>query len=155
MKCSSLFCPKTIGRRSVTSGQWWIQGKGLARPALILRPNWGMKDWQKFFLRLGPPPLNSGSGWLSPPPLSEGLDLLLQVIMVAKFLELNYLSWQRHLHCQTMEKIHGLRLVPECNHAHNCHFFFFFLPYQGLLRSNVVMWYNDVSTIVDLNNYYP
>ena len=41
------------------------------------------------------PPLISGSGWLPPPPLSEGLDLPLLVTMVAKFLELNNLSWQR------------------------------------------------------------
>ena len=155
MKCLSLFCPKTKGRRSVTSGQWWIQGKGLARPALILRPNWGPKDWQKFFLRLGPP-LISGSGWLSPPPLSEGLDLPLQVTMVAKFLELNNLSWQRQPFAlsndgknsrATVWFLSAIMLIPVI------FFFFFFLPYQRLLRSNVVMWYNDVSTIVDLN--YP
>ena len=156
MKCLSLFCPKTIGRRSVTSGQWWIQGKGLAGPTLIFRPNWGPKDWQNFFFETRPP-LISGFGWLLPPPLSEGLDLPLQVIMVAKFLELNNLSWvtildrDSHLHCQTMKKIHGLPFgswVESCSYL--SFFFFFFWPYQGLLRSNVVMWYNDVSTIVDL-----
>ena len=152
MKCSSLFCPKTIGRRSVTSGQWWIQGKGLAGPALIFRPNWGPKDSQKFFWRLAPPrPLISGSGWPSPPPLSAGLDLPLQVTMVAKFLELNNLSWQRQPFAlsndgknsrATVWFLSAIMLIPVI--------FFFFLPYQGLLRSNVVMWYHDVSTIVDL-----
>ena len=153
LKVLSLYCPKTIGRRSVTSGQWWIQGKGLAGPTLIFRTNWGPKDWQKFFLRLGPPPYLRV--WMTvPPPLSEGLDLPLQVTMVAKFLELNNLSWQRQPFAlsndgknsrATVWFLSAIMLIPVI--------FFFFLPYQGLLISNVVMWYNDISTIVDLN--YP
>ena len=155
MKCSSLFCPKTIGRRSVTSGQWWIQGKDLARPALILRPNWGPKDWQKFFWRLAPPA-----------PLSQGLDDCPLPLYLKVWIYHCRLSWWQnfwnstifldrdsHLHCQTMEKIHGLPFgswVQSCSYLS---FFFFFLPFQGLLISNAVMWYNDVSTIVDLN--YP
>ena len=50
--------------------QWRIQGKGLEGPApppptptatLILRPNWGPKDWKKIF-------------WRPVPLLSQGLD---------------------------------------------------------------------------------
>ena len=37
-------------------------GEGSSPPPLILRPNWGLKCWKKFFWR--PPP----------PPLSQGLD---------------------------------------------------------------------------------
>ena len=130
-------------------------GEGPGWPPLIFRPNWGPKDWQNFFLETRPPPpLISGSGWLSPPPLSEGLDLPLRVTMVATFLELNNLSWQRQPFAlsndgknsrATVLFLSAIMLTPVI--------FFFFLPYQGLLRSNVVMWYNDVSTIVDLN--YP
>ena len=39
------------------------EGPGGARPHLIFRPNWGPKCRKKFFLRPGPSPLISGSGW--------------------------------------------------------------------------------------------
>ena len=91
LKVLSLYCPKTIGRRSVTSGQWWVQGKGLAGPPLFLDQTEAQRTDKTFFLRLGPPPYLRV--WMTaPPPLSEGLDLSLQVTMVAKFLELNNLS---------------------------------------------------------------
>ena len=153
MKCSSLFCPKTIGRRSVTSGQWWIQGKGLAGPALIFRPNWGPKDWQNFFLETRPPPLSQG---LDDCPLPLYLKVWIcpcRLPWWQNFWNLTIFLDRDICTVKRWKKFTGYHLVPECNHAHTCHFFFFFLPYQGLLRSNVVMWYNDVSTIVDLN--YP
>ena len=39
--------------------------------SFIFRPNWGPKSRKKNW---DPHPLISGSGWPSPPPLSEGLD---------------------------------------------------------------------------------
>ena len=129
------------------------RGRAWPGPPLFLDQTEAWRTDKTFFLRLGPP-LISGSGWLSPPPLSEGLDLPLQVTMVAKFLELNNLSWQRQPFAlsndgkdsrATVWFLSAIMLIPVI--------FFFFLPYQGLLRSNVVMWCNDVSTIVDSN--YP
>ena len=130
LKVLSLYCPKTIGRRSVTSGQWWIQGKGLAGPALIFRPNWGPKDWQNFFLETRPPPLSQG---LDDCPLPLYLQVWICHCSLSwwqNFWNLTiFLDRDSHLHCQTMEKIHGLPFgswVQSCSYL--SFFFFFAIP---------------------------
>ena len=144
LKVLSLYCPKTIGRRSVTSGRWWIQGKGLARPALILRPNWGPKDWQKFVLRLAPPPLSQG---LDDCPLPLYLKVWIchcRLSWWQNFWNLTiFLDRDSHLHCQTMEKIHGLpsrSWVLSCSYLS---FFFFFCHTKACWGP---MWSCDITT---------
>ena len=62
------------------------------------------------------------------------------VTMVAKFLDLNNLSWQRRPFVLSNDgkKIVGYRFVPECNQvqeSHTCQFLCFFCHTHGSLRS--------------------
>ena len=123
-------------------------GEGSGWPALFLDQTEAQRTDKTFFLRLGPSPYLRVWMTAPPPPFRSGSATAGYHGSNVSGTQQSFLTETAICTVKRWKKFTGYRLVPECNHAHTCHFFF--SPYQGLLRSNVVMWYNDVSTIVDL-----
>ena len=131
MRCLSLiFCPKTVGRRSVISGQWWIQEKGLAGPALIFRPNWGLKDWKKFFFETRPP--RYLRVWMTAPPFIWRSGSATAGYHGSKISETqqSFLTEAAICTVKRWKKVTGYRLVLECNNycAQVSHYLSIFFP---------------------------
>ena len=64
--------------------QWWIQGRGTGdpRPHLILRSAEARRAEKSFYGDLPPSPYLRV--WMTPPPLSQGLDTVLHFRSVSK-----------------------------------------------------------------------
>ena len=77
-------------------------GKEPSSPSFIFRPNRGPKSRKKNW---DPHPLISGSGWPSPPPLSEGLDPPLYKALLLNFSQFE----KRHLEPKDFPHWHCVR----------------------------------------------
>ena len=134
------------------------RGRAWPGPPLFLDQTEAWRTDKNFFLRLGPPPLSQGQDDCPLPLYLKVWICHCRLSWWQNFWNLTiFLDRDSHLHCQTMEKIHGLPFgswVQSCSYL--SFFFFFAIPrlvevqcgnvisrrlhYSGLIIPNLLCW---------------